>query len=123
MKKKILVYMLLFVLALSGISLIQKADLSMADILYYAALVLATFLGVIHVIMMNKLRFPQASRPFGFRFWVTIFILFTSVIISFVSYRLLSLDARFLTFIIPFIVPYFVWHSFIIFSEKEPDMN
>jgi glucan phosphoethanolaminetransferase (alkaline phosphatase superfamily) len=123
MKVRIIYYATLQILLIAGLAFLQAIDRSMGDNLYYLAMLGALAAGVLHIILMNRLHFPQPVQPFGFRFQLTVMIVLISAILILASYRLKGLDMQFLTFIIAYIVPYLLWHALLLYQETETRSN
>jgi hypothetical protein len=110
--RNLILYLLLVVLLLSGVSFLQAVDMSVVDIYYYLSVLLALAIGVMHIIITSKFLFPASSRAIGMGFWLSIAALFLSAVIIGIIYYYAELNIAFMTFIIAFIIPYMCFQAY-----------
>jgi hypothetical protein len=105
-------YILFGTILLSAVSLLQLVDIGMADLYYYTAVVLALVIGTVHVIALSK--FFHTALPHQIRggWWLSISIIFFSIVIIAIIYYYAGLNFQFMTFIIAFIIPLVCWFTY-----------
>ena len=108
----ILFYTLILVILLSLISLLQWTSHLMADSYYYFSQSLAFALGIAHVCFMY--RFVPRIHPDDFwkGFGFTFLIMVLAAVAGCLAYYELRLDYRFLTYLLPFVMPFLCWQAF-----------
>jgi hypothetical protein len=115
--KKPFVYALILVILLALISLLQRTNSDQTDAYYYFAQVLALMLGTLHVWLSGRFM-PQISRN---EFWkglaATLLLMLLATLAAVTLYYFLLLDYRFLTCILPFVIPYLCWHAIRLFFQ------
>ncbi|MEP6596218.1 MAG: hypothetical protein ABJA71_09735 [Ginsengibacter sp.] len=107
-----LLYIPIQVLVISAVSLLQLMDVSMADLYYYLAVVLVIAIGTVHVIVINKFLYTTLPNQIRAGLSLSFFIMFFSIVVIAIIYYYAGLDFQFMTFVIPFIVPYLCWHTY-----------
>ena len=108
----ILFYTLILVVLLSLVSLLQWTSHLMADSYYYFSQILSFALGIAHVFFMY--RFVSRIHPDDFwkGFGFTFLIMVLAAVAGCLAYYELRLDYRFLTYLLPFILPFLCWQAF-----------
>jgi hypothetical protein len=118
--KKPFLYALILVILLGCISLLQWTKSDRLDLYYYFAQALSLGLGIGHVALMYKF-IPQISAgDFWKGFLLTVLLMFGATAAAAVLYYYLDLDYQFLTYILPFIIPYICWHVYRFFFQIPP---
>jgi Type VI secretion system, TssN len=110
-------YTLLTAIVISAISLLQWVDISRADWYYYISQLSVLGIGFIHVRVINRLLAPGYTDNFSKGLLITLLIIVLSIIVSLGLYHFLQLNYSFLTFTIPFIIPFICRHSYRYFSQ------
>jgi Type VI secretion system, TssN len=115
--KRPVLYAFILVILLGFTGLLQWVDTGEADLYYYFAQALVFILGVAHVFLMYRF-IPQIYPG---EFWkglgITFLIMIAGTIAAAISFHFINLDYRFLTYILPFIVPYICWQVFRVFFQ------
>ncbi len=112
LRNRIIWYCFAMVMILSLISLSQQISETSIDSYYILALILVIALGIIHVRLMYKyLQFPL-SENFGRPLLITIIIMALSAVIIAVIYYFLKLNYGFITFLLPFIIPFICYRTY-----------
>jgi hypothetical protein len=115
--RKPFIYAIIFGLLLGFTGLLQWVNTGAPDTYYYFAQALVFILGIVQVFLVYRF-IPQTSPD---DFWkglaVTVLILLLGIVAAAVSYHFLGLDYRFLTYILPFLVPYLCWQVFRVFFQ------
>jgi hypothetical protein len=115
--KRSFIYALILLILISLTGLLQWVDTGAADTYYYFAQALVLVLGVTHVFLMY--RFIPQIHPGDF--WkglgITFLIMLAGAIATAILYHFIGLDYRFLTYILPFIVPWLCWQVFRVFFQ------
>ena len=114
---KALLYILIAVLFVSSVSLLQLMDVSMADRSYYFAVLLVLGIGIMHVIVTNKFLYPASEDYIIPGLWLSVLIMFFSILIIAIIYYYEGLNIQFITFIIAFIIPYLSFRSYQYFFQ------
>ena len=121
--KKPFLYALILVILLGFISLLQWTDTNQSDLYYYYAQALVLALGIGHVLLMYKF-VPQITfGDFWKGFLFTVLLMLAGTISAAVLYYFIQsdqLDYRFLTYILPFIVPYLCLQVYRLFFQIPP---
>jgi hypothetical protein len=115
--KKLLYYSLILAVLLGFISLLQWTSPNQADSYYYLAQAAALVLGIGHVWLLYY--YVPQIRPadFGKGLLLTVILMLGSVVAGAVAYHFLGLDYRFLTYVLPFPLPYLCWQVFRFFVQ------
>src|SRR6266487_7072346 len=95
-----LLYMPVPVLLLSAVSLLQLMDVNMADLYYYLAVLLVLGIGIMHVIVTYKFPYPVSPDHIRSDLWLSVLIMFFSIVIIAIIYYYTGLNIQFMTFII-----------------------
>ena len=114
--KKPLLYALIIVILLGFISLLQWTNSNQADSYYYFAQALVFITGIGHVWLMYKL-LQITPGDFWKGFLITVMIMFAGTVAAAIMYYFIHLDYRFLTYILPFIIPYLCWQVYQFFFQ------
>lgn len=115
--RKPFLYAFISVMFLGLTGLLQWVDPGGADTYFYFAQALVLILGIVHVFLLYRF-IPQISRrDFGKGLGITLLIMLAGTIAAAVAYHFLHLDYRFLTYILPFMVPYLCWQVFRVFFQ------
>jgi hypothetical protein len=110
--KRAILYVFINVIFICLAGLLQWVDNAEADTYYYFAQALVLIAGIVHVFLLYRF-IPQISpSDFWKGFWITLLIMLAGAIVSAITYHFLNLDFRFLTYILPFVVPYLCWQVF-----------
>lgn len=113
--RKAFFYSLITVILLSATGLLQMVDLNAPDVYYYFAGFLSLGLGVLHAMLMYKY-FPQIGKT---DFWkglaLCAVLLLLSAAIAAIAYYFLKLNYSFLSYILPFVIPYLVLQVYYFF--------
>ena len=112
-----LLYIPIPVLLISAVSLLQLMDVSMADLYYYFAVLLVLAIGIMHVIVTYKFLYPASHDDIRSGLWLSVLIMFFSMVIIAVIYHYAELNIQFITFIIPFIIPSICRHTYKYFFQ------
>jgi len=118
---KALLYILIAVLFVSSVSLLQLMDVSMADYYYYFAVLLVLGIGIMHVIVTNKFLYPASEDYMIPGLWLSVLIMFFSILIIAIIYYYEGLNIQFITFIFAFIIPYLSFRSYRYFFQIYQD--
>ena len=111
-------FILAILIGLTG--LLQRVDPGSADTYYYFAQALVLVLGIFHILLFYRF-VPQINTgDFWIGLGITILIMFAGALAAAITYHYLILDFRFLTYVLPFIVPYICWQVFIVFFQIPP---
>ena len=114
---KNILYASIQVLFIGAVSLLQLVDVSAMDLLYYVAVLSALGVGVIHVIIMNRSLQTVSGDPVRSGLWLLLLIVFFSVLIISIIYYYAGLNTQFMTFIIPYFIPYLCLQGYRYFSK------
>jgi hypothetical protein len=114
--KKPLLYALIMVILPGFISLLQWTNSNQADSYYYFAQALVFITGIGHVWLMYKL-FQITPGDFWKGFLITVMIMLAGTVAAAIMYYFIHLDYRFLTYILPFIIPYLCWQVYQFFFQ------
>ena len=115
-RKTILLYALVMAIVTGFIGLLQWINTNEADLYYYLAQALVFILGIVHVRLMYKF-LPITPGDFWKGFLATLIIMIAAVVATAVIYYFIQLDYRFLTYILPFIIPYICWQVYQVFFQ------
>jgi hypothetical protein len=111
------IYTIVLVFFLGLIGLLQWVDSGAADTYFYFAQALALILGIVHVFLLYRF----IPNVFPSDFWkglgVTLLLMLAGTITAAIVYYFKNLDYRFLTYILPFGLPYLVWQAFRFFFQ------
>ncbi len=116
-RRRIFLYGLTALILFCAISLLQWVNASSADLYYYLAQFLALVLGIIHVLLLNKYLLRTDEQDLWKGLLATFLIMLTGAIAAGVVYHFLKLNYSFLTFVLPFIVPYICWKTYRYFLQ------
>ncbi len=118
--KYLVLYALVAIIPIAGTGLLPWIDVNNLIFYYYIAQILSLVLGIAHVFLIRAI-FPEVvSENFGNGFWMTIVIMILSAIAAAVLYYIIKLPYNFITYIIPFIIPYLAWQAFNYFAAIPP---
>ncbi|HEX3769067.1 MAG TPA: TssN family type VI secretion system protein, partial [Puia sp.] len=110
--KPFFIYTIIFGLLLGLTGLLQWVDVGAPDTYYYFAQALIFIFGIAHVFLVRRL-FPQISPDdFWNSLFLTVLIFLVGIITAAAAYHFIGLDYRFLTYILPFFIPFFCWYVF-----------
>jgi hypothetical protein len=104
--KRILWYGLVGVILLAATSMLQKVDPSSVHIYYYTAQIITLLLGMLHLALVYRLLLPPAYSGFWVGLLVCLLIVIAGVLGSAILYYYLKMNYAFLSFVLPFFVPY-----------------
>ena len=115
--RQTVLYVVISVLLLGAPSLLQLADPGQADAFFYLAEACAFFLGFAHVYLLYRLvpSIPRASFGKGLLF--TLLLVVAGILAGAVAYYFLSLDYRFLTYPVAFLLPWFCYQVYVLFRK------
>jgi hypothetical protein len=115
--KRPVLYAIILVLLLGCAGLLQWANTGSADTYFYFAQVLVLMLGIAHIFLMYRL-VPQI-RPGDF--WkglgFSVLIMLAGAGVAAIAFYFIGLDYRFLTYILPFVVPFICGQVFRFFFD------
>lgn len=114
--KKPFLYALIAAILTALIGLLQWSDSNQADSYYYFAQALVFITGIGHLYLMYRF-LPISPRDFWTGFLVTLLIMLVGTVFAAVLYYFVRLDYQFLTYILPFIVPYVCWQVYRFFFQ------
>ncbi|HEY2648962.1 MAG TPA: TssN family type VI secretion system protein [Puia sp.] len=115
--KPFFIYAIIFGLLLGLTGLLQWVDVGAPDTYYYFAQALIFIFGIAHVFMVRRL-IPQISPDdFWNSLFLTVLIFLVGIITAAAAYHFIGLDYRFLTYILPFFIPFFCWYVFRVFFQ------
>jgi len=114
--KKPVLYALIVAILTGFIGLLQWINSNQADSYYYFAQALVLIAGIVHVWLMYKF-LPVSPGDFWKGFLITLLIMFAGTVVAAISYYLFHLDFQFLTYILPFLVPYLCWQVYQFFFQ------
>jgi len=110
-------YALIFVILLGSTSLLQWTNTIFADSYYYFAQALVLIIGILHVLLMYRF-IPQITRG---DFWkgllFTLFLMLLAAVAAATVYYFIRLDYRFITYMLPFALPYLCWQAYRFFLQ------
>ncbi|MDP4213187.1 MAG: TssN family type VI secretion system protein [Bacteroidota bacterium] len=109
--KRSFLYALILVILLGLISLLQWSETSQADSYYYFGQALVLCLGAGHVLLMYKFVPPISPDDFRKGLLFTLLLMLAAALAAAVLYYFILLDYRFLTYILPFVIPYLCWQA------------
>lgn len=115
--KKPFLYALILVILLGLVSLLQWTNTNLADSYYYFAQVLVLAFGLGHILLMYKFVPQITPGDFWRGFLVTLLIMLAGTIAAVVLYYFIHLDFRFITYILPFAIPYLCWQVYRVFFQ------
>ena len=115
--KRPFLYALILVLFLGSIGLLQWNSADQADSYYYFAQALALALGIGHVYLMYKFISAITPEDFWKGLLATILLMVAAVIAALVFYYFFHLDYRFLSYVLPFVIPYLCREAYLYFSR------
>jgi hypothetical protein len=98
------------------ISLLQWTNSNQADSYYYFAQALVFITGIGHVWLMYKI-LQITPGDFWKGFLITVMIMLAGTVAAAFMYYFIHLDYRFLTYILPFIIPYLCWQVYQFFFQ------
>jgi hypothetical protein len=119
-QKRILLYSLVVVILICGISLLQWIDELSVNTYYYLAAALVLGLGILHVALMDKYLMGQEAGSFWWGLLATFLLLLAGALGAAVVYHFTRLKYPFLSFVIPFIIPFICRETFRYF-KRIPD--
>ena len=102
---------------MSAVSLLQLADVSMADLNYYFAVLIILGIGTMHAFVTHKFLYPASPDDVKPGLWLSVLIMVFSILIIAVIYHYEGLNIQFITFIISFIIPYLSFRSYQYFLQ------
>ena len=111
-KDKLFLYIPIAVLLLAGLSLLPLIDVSAYDLFYYLAAFLAIIFGAAHVFVMNRFLFPSVPVDIKPGLWLSLLIVFISLVLISAIYRYSELNKLFSTYTVAFLIPYLCWQSY-----------
>jgi hypothetical protein len=110
-------YVLVSTLILALAGLLQRAAADNTDTYFYFAQALTFILGILHVYCLYRF-IPQLDPgSFWYGLGITLLIMLIGVLAAAIAYYYLRLDNRFLTYILPFILPYICWQVYRVFFQ------
>jgi hypothetical protein len=114
-RRRILLYGLIAVILFCAISLLQWVDSGSVDLYFYFAEILVLGLGILHVSLMNRFLMGSLAGHFGWGLLATFLLMLFGAIGSAVIYYFAKLNYPFLTFILPFFLPFICWETYLFF--------
>lgn len=115
--RKPFLYALILVILLGCISLLQWTNSDRIDLYYYFAQALTLVLGIAHVWLIYKFVSQITPADFWKGFLLTVLIMLGGTVAAAILYHYLELNNRFLTYVLPFIIPYFCWQVYLYFFQ------
>lgn len=116
-----IIYVSTFIIILTGIGFVQMISSLFIAPFYYLAVFLAFVLGFLHLNMINKLTSPEPSAKLKNAVVITGLIVFFSITISFILSLALNLHVTFLSYIIPFALPFLVSEAYKYYLQIPQD--
>ena len=115
--KRPFLFVIILALLLGLTGLLQRVDTASTDIYFYFAQALVLLLGVVHVFLFYRFIPRVLPGDFWMGFGITVLIMLTGTFAAAVAYHFLNLDFRFLTYVLPFMVPYLCWQVYRFFFQ------
>ena len=112
-----LLYIFIFVLLLSSCGLLEWIDPYSADFYFYIAFILALGLGILHIMLGPKFLGVGSSLSFNRGLLLILLILVLSGLVMAVIFYRLNLPYYFISFVVAFALPFFIWHSYRLFIQ------
>lgn len=111
------IYAFILVIMIGLAGLLQWVDPGAADTYYYLAQALVLVLGIVHVFLFYRFIPQILPADFWTGLGITLLIMLAGTIAATIAFHFLNLDYAFLTYSLPFIVPYICWQVYRFFSR------
>lgn len=118
--KKPFLYALILVILIAATSLLQWINTDQTDSYYYLAQAVVLVLGIVHILLMYQFIPQITAADFGKGLSLTFLLMLAGAIAALVLYYFIPLDYRFLTYILPFVIPYLCLQVYRFFFQIPP---
>lgn len=118
--KPLIFYSLVALVLMAGVSLLPWIDVNHLTTFYYVAQLLALAFGMVHVWLMGVFLSILVKGKFWNGLWLTLALMALTEIAVVTLYFFIKLPFTFITYIIPFVVPYLVWQALRYFAAIPP---
>jgi hypothetical protein len=118
--KALILYALVTLILMAGVSLLPWINENNLTAFYYISQLLALVLGTVHAWLMGVFLSNMVKGKFWNGLWITLALMALTEIAVVIVYYFIKFPFPFITYIIPFIVPYLAWQALRYYAAIPP---